>query len=83
MGDIVFNGCSSLKMVSIPEGATSIGAMFYRCTSLKEVYVPTSVTKITGLLIESSTCPDAVIVTPSGSFAEAYAIKRELNYRNE
>ena len=82
MGDLVFSYCTSLTSLRIPEGTTTIGALFCFCPSLKEVYIPASVTEITGMVL-NDTCPNAVIVTPSGSFTEAYAIKHELNYRNE
>ena len=81
MGDLVFSYCSKLKTLSIPEGTKQIGALFCYCSDLKEVYIPASVTKITGFLL-GSTCPNAVIVTPKGSAAEAHAIEKESNYRN-
>ena len=82
MGDLVFSYCSSLTTLSIPEGTTTIGALFCFCPSLKEVYIPASVTEITGMVL-NDTCPNGVIVTPSGSVAEQYAIEHELRYRNE
>lgn len=81
MGDLVFSYCSSLTSLHIPEGTTTIGALFCFCPSLEEVYIPASVTEITGMVL-NNTCPNGVIVTPSGSVAEQYAIEHELHYKN-
>ena len=77
MGDLVFSYCTSLTSLRIPEGTTTIGALFCFCPSLKEVYIPASVTEITGMVL-NDTCPNGVIVTPSGSVAEEFAIKNEI-----
>lgn len=47
IGDLAFDGCTSLASVTIPDSVTSIGDYaFYDCASLKDVKIPDSVTKI-------------------------------------
>ena len=47
IGDGAFNGCSSLKNITIPEGMTSIGdGAFGFCSSLKNINIPEGVTSI-------------------------------------
>ena len=47
IGGSAFQGCTSLKRVTIPDSVTSIGDYaFEYCTSLKSVTIPDSVTKI-------------------------------------
>ena len=47
IGDSAFQGCTSLKSITIPEGVTSIGrSAFQGCTSLKSITIPDSVTHI-------------------------------------
>lgn len=42
-----FNGCISLKNISLPDGVTSIGGyVFYHCTSLKSISLPDGVMSI-------------------------------------
>ena len=43
----MFNGCTSLKSIVVPNGLTKIDAnAFYNCTSLTSVTIPTTVTEI-------------------------------------
>lgn len=43
----MFNGCSNLVSVTLPESITSIGmCAFYNCTSLESVNIPSNVTSI-------------------------------------
>jgi uncharacterized repeat protein (TIGR02543 family) len=47
IGVMAFNGCSSLKSVTIPQSVTSIGQLaFYGCSSLTSVTIPAGVTSI-------------------------------------
>ena len=80
MGDMVFSYCTSLTSLRIPEGTTTIGALFCFCPSLKEVYIPASVTEISGMVLDN-TCPNGIIVTPSGSTAEKHAIEYEFKIK--
>ena len=43
----VFQGCSALKNIVIPESVTTIGpGVFYGCSSLESINIPTGVTRI-------------------------------------
>ena len=47
IGGYAFEGCKSLKSVTIPNCVTSIGdRAFYKCTSLRSIIIPNSVTSI-------------------------------------
>ena len=47
LGDNFFEGCTSLKAISIPEGVKKINRRaFYNCTSLKAVYLPSTLETI-------------------------------------
>ena len=74
IGDSAFDGCSSLKSVTIPNSVTSIGKFaFNDCSSLKSVTIPNSVTSIVQSSfsgcssLRSVTIPDSV--TSIGDFA--------------
>ena len=67
IGDLAFDGCSSLTSVTIPDSVTSIGdSAFYGCTSLKSVTIPSSVPSIGSYAfcdckgLTSITIPDSV-----------------------
>ena len=45
-GNWLFQYCSNLKSVNIPDTVTTIGAMFYQCRKLENITIPNSVTKI-------------------------------------
>ncbi len=72
-----FNGCSSLKSVTIPDSVTAIGNYAFRnCSSLTSVTIPDSVTTIGESAFEycssltSITIPDSV--TEIGNYAFRY-----------
>ncbi len=45
IGKSAFEGCTTLKTITIPQGVTSLGDyLFYNCTSLTEATLPASVT---------------------------------------
>ena len=47
LGSQVFEGCSSLTVIELPEGLTTlVGRTFVSCKSLKEIVLPNSVTTI-------------------------------------
>ncbi len=53
--ETAFNGCSSLKEFTIPDGITELPqAFFCACDSLEKVTIPDSVTEFTGELIFSN-----------------------------
>ena len=67
IGDLAFEGCSSLTSVTIPNTVITIGGWaFYGCNSLKTVTIPDSVTEIEYYAfrgctsLESITIPDSV-----------------------
>lgn len=54
IGDYVFEGCSGLTSVTIPNSVTSIGyEAFYYCSGLTSVTIPNSVTSIGGYAFHS------------------------------
>lgn len=78
-----FNRCNELRSVTFPEGMEEMTeCCFGGCEKLGEVYVPASVTKFGSLILDPVLCPDAVIVTPAGSAAEANAQEYGIPYRN-
>lgn len=64
----VFEGCSNLASIVIPESATTIGALtFNSCSNLKEVEIPNSVTDIReGAFLN---CANLVDVTSKATIA--------------
>ena len=47
IGSSVFNGCSGLTAITIPESVTSIGERtFYKCSNLTSIAIPKGVTSI-------------------------------------
>lgn len=66
-----FNGCTSLKTVTIPAYATSIGKdAFKDCTSLTKITVPDTVTSIDDTAFDGCTL---TMYGTSGSAAETFA----------
>ena len=47
IGDTVFNGCTSLKQISLPDSITSMGtSLLSGCTSLEKAKLPNTTTKV-------------------------------------
>lgn len=85
IGHGAFVNCTSLESVTFPEGTQTIdGFVLGGCDNLKEVYVPASVTEFGegSRILSVSTCPNAVVITPKGSHAEAVCVEEGINYRN-
>ena len=75
IGAYVFNGCSGLTSIEIPNSVTSIGeGAFFGCTGLTSITIPNSVTSIgDGVFygcsgLTSITIPNSVISIGSGAF---------------
>lgn len=86
IGKMPFSGCNKLETVSFPDGMQLFDDVtFYSCTNLKEVYVPESATEFgSGTpVIDIKTCPQAVVVTPSGSPAQKICEERGVPVRAE
>ena len=82
IGQSAFQACPKLATVTFPEGMTTFeGAPFRGNDNLGEVYVPSSVTDITRIGF-TETCPNIIIVTPSGSKAEEVALAAGLPVKN-
>ncbi|MCD7801605.1 MAG: leucine-rich repeat protein [Clostridiales bacterium] len=80
---LAFTNCNSLKSLTFPEGMETFeDTPFSLCESLVEVYIPDSVTNFGGVITYLDLCPNIVIVTPSGSAAEAKAIEDGLPVEN-
>lgn len=48
ISDLAFRGCSKLKVVTLPKGITSLGAVFYECENLEVINVPAN-SKLTSI----------------------------------
>lgn len=82
--DKAFGGCLQLKNVVIPEGVKTIGHYcFVRCPNLTTVYIPKSVEKIGKDIFGEWYKDQVTILTPKGSYAEKYAKRNKISYRNE
>jgi len=78
---LTFSGCSSLTSITIPSSVTYIeyGA-FSGCSSLESVILPNSVTSI-GFAAFSDCSPKLIIFGYAGSFAEQYAKKNNITFK--
>ena len=79
--DCAFYNCSSLEEVVIPESLTMIRPyVFSSCSSLAKIVIPEGVTSIgENAFRGTSLC----IYCKKGSYAEGYAQKNNIAYRNE
>ena len=74
--------CFALKEIYIPDGVTEIGEWAFEETyQLQKVYIPSSVQAI-GDRAFGMMNSNLTIVTPSGSFAEAYAAENGFRVEN-
>lgn len=65
-GAYSFNGCYSLKTITIPYGVTSIdNYQFYECSSLKSIVIPNSVTSIVSRVFYSCYSLEFVVIPNS------------------
>lgn len=84
VGYLAFASCSSLKKIDFPEGMTTMeNCPVGNCANLTEVYVPASVTDIQGIILDPASCPNAVVVTPSGSTAETNCKEYNIPVQSE
>ena len=73
LGDRLFQNCTSIEEVSVPNGVKSIGwFVFSGCVSLKTVEIPTSVTVIYYGVFENCSAT-LTVKCAKDSYAEAYA----------
>jgi hypothetical protein len=83
IGELAFCGCASLKTVTFPDSLQKISSyIFQGCDSIEEIYIPETTTDIPRGISDYVSCPNAVVVTPAGSAAEAAAIAEETPVRN-
>ena len=79
ISDNLFDTCVHLTEITIPDNVTSIGSYaFYKCSSLESVTIPESVKSIDETAFEE--CENIIIYCKSGSYAEKYAKKNNINY---
>lgn len=86
VGNGAFVNCRSLETITFPDGTETIdGFVLGGCDNLKEVYVPASVTGFGdgSRILSVGTCPDAVVITPKGSPAEAVCQEEGIQVRTE
>lgn len=80
IGNYAFRECSSVKIIELRKGLESIGERaFYECSRLDEVLVPTTVTSI-GKNAFDSCADDFVISGYTGSYAQTYAKKNQIEF---
>ena len=78
----MFEGCSNLTSVILPEGTTALAYhTFYECRSLKSVTLPSTLTDLGRYAfdscssLESITIPEGVTTIPELTFAECSSLK--------
>ena len=76
IGDIAFDGCTSLTEISIPNSVTAIGdSAFDGCTSLTEISIPNSVTAIGDSTFSDCTSLTKIHISDSVKKIELNAFK--------
>ena len=79
IGGSAFNGCTSLKELTLPQGVKTIyGNAFRGCSSLTSVYLPDTVSYITGGAFRD--CGKVVLSVARDSYAKQYAIRNGIAY---
>ena len=79
IGGSTFNGCTSLKELTLPQGVKTIyGNAFRGCSSLTSVYLPDTVSYITGGAFRD--CGKVVLSVARDSYAKQYAISNGIAY---
>ncbi|MCD7728980.1 MAG: leucine-rich repeat domain-containing protein [Clostridia bacterium] len=74
IGSFAFDGCSSLKSISIPSSVTAIGdGAFEYCTSLTNIVIPDSVTSIGGHTFKGCTSLESVNIPNAVTSIGVYA----------
>ncbi len=77
--DDAFEGCTSLRTVSLPDGVEQIGGYAFRgCTGLSSVNIPQSVTSISDGAFKH--CPNLTLTVTPGSYGERYCRKYGLSH---
>ena len=81
-GVSVFQGCTALRRISLPEGMTELGtALFQGCARLESVRLPDSLKKITQLdfqgcvALRQIALPDSVVSILDGAFSDCTALE--------
>ena len=79
IGGSAFNGCTSLKELTLPQGVKTIyGNAFRGCSNLVSVYLPDTVSYITGGAFRG--CGQVVLSVAYNSYAKQYAIRNGIAY---
>ena len=79
IGGSAFNGCTSLKELTLPQGVKTIyGNAFRSCSNLVSVYLPDTVSYITGGAFRD--CGQVVLSVAYNSYAKQYAIRNGIAY---
>ena len=81
IGESAFLNCDKLKEIKIPSGVKKIDLdMFSDCKNLKSLYLSKNIKHIEdGVFFENK---NLTIYCPKDSYAESYAKKQGINYKN-
>ncbi len=80
IGAWAFYKCNHLKNVTIENGVQCIGnCTFHSCFDLQTITIPESVTEIDNTTFYD--CKKVTICAPKGSYAEAYAKRKNINFQ--
>lgn len=81
IGRSAFNYCIALKNIHLPQGTIHIERRaFYDCRSLETIYIPDSVGYIGEEAFDN--CEKLTIICPLDSYAQKYAEKEKIPYKN-
>lgn len=79
IGDLAFSGCEKLERVAIPDSVLCIYTLaFSNCVNLTYISIPRNVQEISDSAFEG--CDKLTIYCSEGTYAEQYAIEREIPY---